>query len=248
VKPITNGRAVADTNVTERVQICPMSKMAMDPGMNNALYQKMTIALINGDERAALTIVRRALNEGEAPTDIVSKGLLPGLDRIGAEYEAGNCFVPELVIAGRIMQSAMRILHDSRRQIAEAAVMRGKIVLGTVAGDVHTIGKDLVGTLLTLNGFEIIDLGFNVPPSTFVRTVEREQASILAMSALLVTTRYVQQRTIEAMISAGLRQQVKVIVGGAATSQGWADKIGADGFASNATTAVAVCHQLVENR
>jgi len=213
--------------------------------MIDTLYQTMIKALVNGDESAALELVRKVLDEGATPMDIVAKGLIPGLDRIGVEYETGTCFVPELVIAGRIMKSAMRILDTRLRRNAKIPFGQGKIVLGTVAGDVHTIGKDLVGTLLTLNGFEIIDLGFNVPPSTFVSAVEQEQAPILAMSALLVTTRYIQRQTVEALKSAGIRHQVKIVVGGAAVSQCWADEIGADGFAPDALTAVTLCHRLM---
>jgi methanogenic corrinoid protein MtbC1 len=213
--------------------------------MHEILYQAIAEAMVRGDETGALSAVRQALKQAAAPLDIVTQGLQPGLDRIDAAYEVGTCFVPELIIAGRIMRSAMRILDGPLHNRARIPVKAAKVVFGTVAGDIHTIGKDLVATLLTMDGFEVIDLGFNVPPETYVKSLERENAPILAMSALLTTARDVQRQTIEALKSAGMRQQVKVIVGGSAVTQCWADEIGADGYAQRATEAVTLCHRLM---
>lgn len=209
------------------------------------LYRQITEAVISGDEETAIKLTQEGVAQGLDPIEIINRGYQPGLDIIGQEYETGVCFVPELITAGNIMQAAMVILEDELNQRSESRQTLGKVVLGTVAGDIHSIGKDLVGTMLSLNGFEVIDLGANVPTPEFIEKVREVKEPILGLSALITTTMQVQQEIIKALEDLGIREQVKVVIGGAPTSQDWADQIGADGYAAHATRAVTVCKQMV---
>lgn len=209
------------------------------------LYQEITEAIVSGVEDTALSLTRKALDDGADPLEIINEGLIPGLKIVGQEYEAGVCFVPELVVAGRIMEGTMKLLDVELRSRATERPVVGKVVLGSVAGDVHTIGKDLVGTMLNINGFEIVDLGCNVPASVFVDKVRQLEPDILGLSALLTTTTPQQREVIQGLKEAGLREQVKVIVGGASTTRAWAEEIGADAYADTAMEGVKVCLRLV---
>ncbi len=212
---------------------------------NPDLYEQITDAIVDGMEDEALALTQMALAQGHDPLEIIDLAFMPGMAIVGDDFEAGVCFVPELVMAGKIMRSVMDLMEDELRRRAESVESAGKIVLGTVAGDIHTIGKDMVSTLLSLNGFEVVDLGANVPIRHFVDAVRREQPQILGLSALITTTMPKQEEVIQALEVRGLRAEVKVIVGGASTSQEWADQIGADGYAENANRAVALCTELL---
>jgi trimethylamine corrinoid protein len=209
------------------------------------IYRQITEAIVVGLETSALDLTRQALSHGLDPMDIISHAFMPGLEIIGQECETGLCFMPEMVVAGRIMQNAMKFLEPPMKQRAAARPLTGKIVIGTAAGDIHTIGKDLVATVLHLNGFEVIDLGANVPAPEFIAQIKPEQPHLLGLSALTKPAAQAQQDVITALIEAGLRSQVKVIIGGVAASPEWAAHIGADGYGHNAVEAVNICRQLL---
>ena len=174
----------------------------------------------------------------------INEGLTKGIDRVGELFASGEYYLPDLIIGGEAMKNALAILEpalagDQEREIA------GRVVLGTVEGDLHEIGKTLVGTLLTANGFQVTDIGIDKPASEFIAAVKETSATLVGASALLTTTMLQQQKIIEALQEAGLRDQVKVMVGGAPITQSWADKIGADGYADDAISAVALAKRIV---
>ena len=171
------------------------------------------------------------------------KACIPAMAEVGRLFEEGEKFVPEMLISARAMQTAMNLLKPHLAQ--EDVRVAGKVVIGTVAGDLHDIGKNLVGMMLEGSGFEVIDLGTDVSPQRFVDTVKEHQPDVIGMSALLTTTMPSMGATIEALKEAGLREQVKVMIGGAPITQDFADKIGADGFAPDASSAARKAKQLV---
>jgi 5-methyltetrahydrofolate--homocysteine methyltransferase len=176
-----------------------------------------------------------ALEEGLGSEDILNNGLMPGMDHVGVEFKAGNMFVPEVLRSAKAMQESMDIL---RPLLTEAGVETvGKLVIGTVKGDLHDIGKNLVGMMCEGAGFEIIDLGKNIEPEAFVNAVKEHKPTILGMSALLTTTMRSMERTIKALEEAGVRDTVKIMIGGAPVTQDYANQIGADGYAANAASA-----------
>jgi 5-methyltetrahydrofolate--homocysteine methyltransferase len=196
-----------------------------------AIYQ----AVMEGDAPETANQVQAALDEGIAPGEILHKGCIAAMGEVGRLFEEGEMFVPEMLIAARAMQAGMNILKPF---LAEGEVVSaGKIVVGTVAGDLHDIGKNLVGMMMEGAGFEVIDLGTDVKPATFVKAVREHKPNLIGMSALLTTTMPSMTATIEALTEAGLRDQVKVLVGGAPVTQNFADSIGADGFAPDASSA-----------
>jgi corrinoid protein of di/trimethylamine methyltransferase len=164
---------------------------------------------------------------------------------VGDKFSCGEYFIPHLVLAGRAMQASMRVLEPEIKRRGQAARKAGTVVIGTVHGDIHEIGKSLVGIMLTANGFEVHDLGVDVPPAKFVATARETGAQIIGLSALLTTTMVVQRKVIEALEAEGLRSKVRVIVGGAPVSQSWAEEIGADGYAEDSTGAVDLARRLV---
>jgi len=196
-----------------------------------AVYQ----AVLEGDAPEAAGQVKAALDAGIPAGDILHKGCIAAMGEVGRLFEEGEMFVPEMLIAARAMQAAMNVLkpHLAEGEITSA----GKIVLGTVAGDLHDIGKNLVGMMMEGAGFEIVDLGTDVSPAAFVNAVREHRPALLGMSALLTTTMPAMSATIEALTEAGLRDRVRVLVGGAPVTQAFAEKIGADGFAPDASSA-----------
>jgi corrinoid protein of di/trimethylamine methyltransferase len=213
--------------------------------MSNELLEEMTLALEDGDVDAVAAYVQQALDGGLEPLKIIEGGLVPGMDTVGEKFACGEYFLPQLVVAGRAMQAAMQILEPSLLSRGEEARSAGTIVLGTVKGDIHEIGKSLVGIMLQANGFKVYDLGIDVPSATFVAKVRETKANILGLSALLTTTMTAQRQVIDELTEAGIRDQVKVIVGGAPISQAWCDSIGADGYAEDAMGAVKLAKKLV---
>ncbi|MBS3751580.1 MAG: corrinoid protein [Anaerolineales bacterium] len=182
-----------------------------------------------------------AVEEGLSAEEILNNGLMPGMDHVGVEFKAGNMFVPEVLRSAKAMQAAMSII---RPMLAETGTeTKGTILLGTVAGDLHDIGKNLVGMMCEGAGFEIIDLGKDVEPETFVEAVKEHKPRILGMSALLTTTMRAMERTIKALDEAGVRDTVKIMIGGAPVTQSFADDIGADGYAPNAASASDMAKQ-----
>jgi 5-methyltetrahydrofolate--homocysteine methyltransferase len=183
-----------------------------------------------------------ALEGGIAAETILNEGLMPGMDHVGVEFKAGNLFVPEVLRSAKAMQEAMNIVRPIL--VETGSEPAGKIVLGTVKGDLHDIGKNLVGMMLEGSGFEVIDLGKDVDLTTFVEAVEKHQPDIIGMSVLLTTTMLSMERTIKALIEAGVRESVNVMIGGAPVTQDFADQIGADGYASNAASASDLAKEL----
>jgi 5-methyltetrahydrofolate--homocysteine methyltransferase len=192
-------------------------------------------AVLNGDAKKTDAEVAAALAANTPPADILYKACIPAMEEVGRLFEEGEKFVPEMLISARAMQAAMNLLKP---RLAQANIKTlGKVAVGTVAGDLHDIGKNLVGMMLEGSGFEVIDLGTDVGPQKFVEAVRQHGAQIIGMSALLTTTMPSMGATIEALTEAGLRDQVKVLIGGAPITQDFADKIGADGFAPDASSA-----------
>ena len=199
--------------------------------------------VLNGDAKKTEAEVTAALEANTPPEDILYKACIPAMEEVGRLFEEGEKFVPEMLISARAMQTAMRLL---RPRLAGANIRTvGKVVVGTVAGDLHDIGKNLVAMMLEGSGFEVVDLGTDVGPGKFVDAVKEYQPQVVGMSALLTTTMPSMGKTIEALKEAGLREQVKVMIGGAPITQEFADKIGADGFAPDASSASRKAKALV---
>jgi 5-methyltetrahydrofolate--homocysteine methyltransferase len=207
------------------------------------ILQEMATSLYNGDDTKVAALVQQALDEGMGPGDILNGGLVAGMDEVGKDFKAGELFVPEVLIAARAMHAGMHIL---RPLLAESDVpSAGKYIIGTVKGDLHDIGKNLVKMMMEGAGFETIDLGTDAEPADFVNAVQEHKPDVLGMSALLTTTMVNMRATIEALVEAGVRDSVKVMIGGAPVTQAYADEIGADAYAPDAASAVDVARELV---
>jgi len=210
--------------------------------MSNILEQ-MQQDLYNGEVDKVVAATQKALGEGLSAQEILDGGLIAGMDVVGRDFKAGDLFIPEVLIAARAMHAGLEVL---RPLLAESgASSLGKIVIGTVAGDLHDIGKNLVGMMMQGAGLEIVDLGTDVPADKFVEAVRAEGAELLGMSALLTTTMPGMKTTIEALIEAGLRDRVKVLVGGAPVTAKFAAEIGADAYAPDAASAVDTARSLI---
>ena len=204
-----------------------------------ALYK----AVIEGNKKLAEETVKQALEEGANPEDLLQKYMIPAIDEVGRLFEANEYFVPELLISARAMKAALELIRP--KLVETGAKPVGKVVIGTVRGDLHDIGKNLVAAMLEGGGFEVIDLGVDVSPEKFVETAKERDAQIIAMSALLTTTMPGMKTTVETLEKAGLKGKIKTMIGGAPVTQRYADDIGADGFSDNASGAVRVARQLV---
>lgn len=213
--------------------------------MWNALLESMKQSIIDGDPDRARDLCQRGLSEGLNPLDAINRGFIPGLSAVGAQFEEGEMFLPDLVLAGEAMKAATAILEPEIQKAGGARESLGKVVLGTVRGDIHEIGKTLVGTMLSANGFEVFDLGLDVPFENFAAKAKEINADIIGVSALLSTTMIGQKGIVEVMERNGLRPRVKIIIGGAPVTQSWADEIGADGFGKDALAAVALAKSLM---
>jgi len=199
--------------------------------------------VMEGQVNAVKENIQAAIDADIPASVILNEGMIAAMAEVGHLFEEGECFVPEMLIAARAMQAGMALLkpHLKNAEVVSA----GKVVIGTVKGDLHDIGKNLVAMMLEGAGFEIIDLGTDVPPEKFVEAVREQGAQIIAMSALLTTTMASIKNTIDALNTAGLRGQVKVMIGGAPVTQNYADQIGADGFSTDASRAVSTAKELV---
>jgi len=201
-------------------------------------------AILTGDAKKAETAAQAALDANMDPNELLAKYMIPAMDEVGRRFECNEYFVPELLIAARAMKKALEILTP--KLAAAGAKAAGRVVIGTVQGDLHDIGKNLVASMLEGGGFEVTDLGIDVPPERFVEAAkEKGDGAIVAMSALLTTTMTMMKKVIQALEEAGLRSKVKVIVGGAPVTQQYAEQIGADGYSDNASGAVALARRLV---
>lgn len=199
---------------------------------------------VSGNAAKVKELTQQALNEGVAPSEIITKYLIPAMAEVGDRFERNEFYVPELLIAARAMQGALAILKPL---LAETDLKpTGRVVIGTVKGDLHDIGKNLVSMMLQGAGFEIVDLGVDVSPDKFIDAIKNSGAEVLALSALLTTTMPSMKTTIEALGASGLRDKVKVVIGGAPVTQRYADEIGADGYAPDANSAVRKTKELLK--
>ncbi len=214
--------------------------------MPNPLFASMKQSILDGDPDAAQELARQALAENLDPLEAIQQGYLPGMQQVGKEFGAGQLFLPDVVLAAEAMKKAAAILEPEMKKRGTAREVTGRVVLGTVKGDVHEIGKSLVGTLLSANGFEVHDLGVDVPHEKFAEKARELSADIVGVSALLTTTMTGQRNVIEALDDLGLRPKVKVMVGGAPVTRAWAEEIGADGYSEDAIGAVELAKKLME--
>ena len=209
------------------------------------IFEQLKQSIIDQDEDEVLAAVDKALGDGVDAKAIIDKGLLPGLNVIGEQFESEDIFLPELMQAALAFQAAMVVLEPKIKEAGGAGPKKGKIVLGTVKGDLHSIGKNILKLLYETSGFEVWDLGIDVDLFQFVDKAKEVDADIIAISALLTTTLIGQRDVIEALKDQGNRERFKVIVGGGATTKEWADTIGADGWAASAYEAVTLSAKLV---
>lgn len=213
--------------------------------MSTEMYEKLAEAVIEGEPEEAEELAKQALDQGLDPLTCINEGLTKGIQRVGELFASGEYFLPELIIGAEAMKRALAVLEpamvgDQSREVV------GRVVLGTVEGDMHEIGKTLVGTMLIANGFKVIDIGVDQSADQFIAAVKENEAEIVGASALLTTTMLQQSKLIEALEEAGLRDQVKVMVGGAPVTESFASEIGADGYAEDAISAVDLAFRLVD--
>ncbi|NWF85377.1 MAG: corrinoid protein [Bryobacteraceae bacterium] len=206
-------------------------------------FEKLHQAVLDGDQKAARSLTEAMLAEGVAPLDMITKAMVPAMDEVGRRFECEEYFVPELLLSARAMKASMELLRPLLT--ASGAQPAGRVVIGTVKGDLHDIGKNLVASMLEGGGFEVVDLGADVAPEKFIEAVKQSGAQIVALSALLTVTMPSMRTTIDALNQAGIRNQVKVMVGGAPVTSQFATEIGADGYSENASAAVQLARKLM---
>ena len=212
--------------------------------MNEVRFEELKGAVLTFDGEKAEAVARRLIVEGADPVQCAA-ALADSLRMIGDRYSAGEAFIPELFAAAKVAKVALSLITDEIRRQGKQVKSLGKVVIGTVCGDIHSIGKDIVATLLSTEGFEVIDLGVNVKADEFLKAVDDHQPDILALSALLTTTAMEQRNVIEGLKRAGVRDKVKVLVGGSPVNQEFADKIGADGYGATGPSGVKIARQLI---
>lgn len=203
-------------------------------------------AIIEGNKDAAEALAREAVEKKLDLNQVIEKGYIPGIQKVGDLWEKGEYFLPELITSAECMKAAMDVLRPELEKSHIKTKSRGKVVIGTVEGDIHDIGKNLVASILSANGFEVIDLGADVKLERFIEKALEENADFICLSALLTTTMLGQKRVIELIKEKNLKGRFKVLVGGAPVNRKWADSIGADGYAENAMTAVKAVKKLIE--
>jgi len=211
--------------------------------MSEKIFEKLSTAILEGDSDTSASITQQGLDEGISAADVLNNGLIVGMNEVGVRFKAGDMFVPEVLMSAEAMASGMDLL---RPLLAESGTkMAGTIVMGTVEGDLHDIGKNLVSMMCEGAGFQIVNIGFDAAPAKFIEAIKEHQPEIVGMSAMLTTTMRSMGHTIKAIEEAGLRDKVKVMVGGAPVDQEFADRIGADGYGANAPASSELAKQLV---
>jgi corrinoid protein of di/trimethylamine methyltransferase len=205
----------------------------------------MAQSVLDGDTDAAAALAKQAVEAGVDPLAAISQGFVQGVNQIGESFACGQAFLPELVMAGEAMKAAVAVLEPGMKRRGTERQVLGRIVLATVEGDIHEIGKSLVGTMLGASGFEVHDLGVDVPAARIIAKVQEVDANLVGLSALLTTTMVKQGEVIQELDKLGLRKKVKVLVGGAPVTRDWVQRIEADGYSEDAIGAVAVAKQLV---
>src|SRR5512135_104951 len=213
--------------------------------MSEELFALMRQSVIDGDTDQALALAQQALSQNIDPLMAINQGFVPGIDYVGEQFGAGEMFLPDLMLAAEAMKVAVGVLEPEMQNRGTQRQMLGKVVLGTVKGDIHEIGKNLVATMLSASGFEVYDLGVDVPLEKFAMKAREVNADIVGVSALLTTTMTGQKTLIEMLDDMGLRPKIKVIVGGAPVTRSWAEEIGADGYSDDAIGAVELAKKLV---
>ena len=211
----------------------------------DALYKQMAQCIIEGESEISVELAKKSIEIGLHPLDTITKGFVVGVNYIGDQFGAGEAFLPELVMAGEAMKAAVAVLEPELLKLGEAREIMGRVVLATVEGDIHEIGKTLVGTMLSASGFEVTDLGVDQPADKIIGKALEIDAHIIGMSALLTTTMVRQREVIEELDKEGLRPRIKVMVGGAPITRDWAAKIKADGYSEDAVGAVKLAKELV---
>ncbi len=207
---------------------------------DKAIFEQLYNAIIDGDTGGLGQVVGEALKEGIKPSDIIEKGMSPGMKEVGDRFSRYEIYLPEMMMAAEAWESAMKILEPKLLESGEERKKVGKVVIGTVKGDIHSIGKNIVGAMLKMNGFEVFDLGVDIAASAFVTKAEEVGADIIAASALMSTTIPQQKNIIEHLEARGARGNYRFLVGGGSTTQEWADSIGADGYGRTAGDAVTL--------
>ena len=212
--------------------------------MSSSILNELKNCIINGDTDKIEEIVRKALNQGFKPEEIINKGI-EAMNIVGEMFEKGEVFIPEVMIAAEVFK---KMFETVKPYLKTEVKGKGRVVIGTVEGDIHSIGKDLVATMLQIAGFEVIDLGVDVSTEKFIEAIEKYKPDVLGMSALMTTTMINQRKVIEELKKRGLRNKVKVIVGGAPVTEEWAREIGADAYAKDAFEAVRIVERLIKER
>lgn len=213
--------------------------------ISSDLLQKMTQSIIDGDIETAVVLANEVITAGLDPLEAINNGFVVGINQVGEQFSCGNAFLPELVMAGEAMKAAVNALEPEMKKRGSQRMMLGKVVLATVEGDIHEIGKSLVGTMLSASGFQVYDLGVDVPAQEIIAKVKEMEADLVGLSALLTTTMVKQKEVIDELEKEGLRKKVKVMVGGAPVTRDWVQKIAADGFSEDAIGAVNAAKQLI---
>jgi len=211
------------------------------------IFERLRKAILEGDEEGALRLSNEAIESGLDPLVVVETSVLEAVNIVGERFEKGDAFLTELVMSGNAAQASVNILKGEIRKSVKQIKSLGRVVIGTVQGDIHDIGKTIVTSLLIANGFEVYDLGIDVPPEAFVEKVREVNADVVGLSALVSTTLKSQRDTIDAIDKAGLRDKVKVIIGGAPVTEEWAKSIGADAWATDATEGIRKIKNLIRH-
>jgi corrinoid protein of di/trimethylamine methyltransferase len=213
--------------------------------MSDEIFQKMAQSIIDGDTAASAALAKESIEAGIDPLEAINQGFVLGANKVGENFSCGAAFLPELVMAGEAMKAAVAVLEPEMKRRGASRQVLGKVVLATVQGDIHEIGKSLVGTMLSASGFEVYDLGVDVATARIIEKAKEVDADLVGLSALLTTTMVKQKEVIEELDKRGLRPRIKVMVGGAPVTRDWVQNIEADGYSEDAIGAISVAKQLV---